>query len=375
MAEKFSLKDELFNEEKVHKIASEIKEVFKKFKQEEFELEVVNCFPLLELKERIYHIRDRLNKHLPSDFIEAKNILLDALPPELDPLLNDNDFGDFIYAPYSDFIATFGCRQEYLTLSLLALAEMTKRFSVEFSIRDFINKFPKETLSMLEDCSLSNNYHQRRLASEGIRPKLPWGKKITLEYTIPIKLLNNLYFDKTRFVTRSVANHLNDISKIDASLVIATLKRWKASNKQDEQEMNFIIAHALRTLVKNGNIEALSLLGYKENPLVKIEDFKISKKKIRVGESLEFSFMLTAQEKENLMIDYVIFFQTKAGKQRAKVHKLKKIVLNKAEKLEINKKHLFKANMTTRTFYAGEHKIVLQINGKMHKEASFILEL
>lgn len=103
---------------------------------------------------------------------------------------------------------------------------MTKRFSAEYSIRNFINTFPTETFEMLEDCSLSENYHERRLASEGCRPKLPWGKKLTIDYNFTIKLLDNLQMDKTRFVTRSVANHLNDISKIDALLVIETLKRW-----------------------------------------------------------------------------------------------------------------------------------------------------
>jgi len=103
---------------------------------------------------------------------------------------------------------------------------MTKRFSVEFSIRDFINAYPTKTLAMLEKCALSDNYHERRLASEGLRPKLPWAKKLTLDYKKPIAHLDRLFYDSTRYVTRSVANHLNDISKIDAPLVIVTLKRW-----------------------------------------------------------------------------------------------------------------------------------------------------
>jgi 3-methyladenine DNA glycosylase AlkC len=40
-----------------------------------------------------------------------------------------------------------------------------------------------------------------------------------------------LYFDESRYVTRSVANHLNDISKIDESLVIETLEKWKNYKK------------------------------------------------------------------------------------------------------------------------------------------------
>jgi 3-methyladenine DNA glycosylase AlkC len=374
MPKKFSLKDELFNPQKVHKIASEIKAVYEAFEQEKFEKEVTDKFLELELKERIAHIRNMFAKYLPNDYVEATTILFKALPKELDPTLGDDDFGEFIYAPYSDFVATFGCKEEYLAFSIQALREMTKRFSVEYVIRDFINAFPKESFEMLRECSLSPNYHERRLASEGCRPKLPWGKKIRLDYRLPITLLNNLYYDKTRFVTRSVANHLNDIAKIDASLVIQTLKRWRATKKQSEKEMQFILAHSLRTLLKEGNVEALELLGYGVNPLIEIENFKVKNLEVSIGEALEFSFTLKAKADETLMVDYVLFFQTKVGKLTPKVHKLKKLALKKGEQMSICKKHLFKANMTTRKLYAGEHRLALQINGKVFGEVSFLLK-
>jgi len=375
MQKKFSLKDELFNPTKVHQIASEIKEVYKAFEQEKFEKEVTDKFSELELKERIAHIRNMFAKYLPNDYVKATTILLKALPKELDPTLSDDDFGEFIYAPYSDFVATFGCKEEYLEFSLQALREMTKRFSVEYTIRDFINAFPKESFEMLRECSLSQNYHERRLASEGLRPKLPWGKKISLDYTLPITLLDNLYHDKSRFVTRSVANHLNDISKIDASLVIKTLKRWKATNKQSGKEMEFIVSHSLRTLVKEGNFEALELLGYGVNPLIEIANFNLNSLEVRVGEALEFSFTIKAKADEALMVDYLLYFQTKVGKLTPKVHKIKKLELKKGEQISICKKHLFKANMTTRKFYAGEHRFALQINGKVLNEVMFLLKV
>ena len=375
MAEKFSLKDKLFNPQKVKKIALEIKEVYEHFNQEAFEKEVIKPFDKLELKERIYHIRDMLAKYLPDDYIEAITILLKALPPELDPNRTDDDFGDFIYAPYGDFVATLGCSEEHLAFSLNALREITKRFSVEFAIRDFINSFPEETFEMLEACSLSNNYHERRLASEATRPKLPWAKKLTTDYTQPIILLDNLYTDSTRFVTRSVANHLNDIAKIDAPLVIETLKQWKEFQKQNEKEMNFIINHALRTLVKEGNSEALELLGYRTNPAITVKNFQLTDIEVKVGEYLEFSFDIKAQNDEALIVDYIIYFQTKAGKLSPKVHKIKKLNLKKDEKITIRKQHLFKANMTTRKLYSGEHQFVLQINGRSYYNVRFHLEV
>ncbi len=375
MSEKFSLKDELFNPKKVHQIASEIKNVYAPFEQEAFEKEVTTKFDELELKERIVHIRNMLAKYLPNDYVEAVNILLKALPAELDPKKIDDDFGEFIYAPYSDFVASFGCCKEHLDFSLQALAEMTKRFTVEYAIRDFINEFPEQSFTMLEACSLSVNYHERRLASEGCRPKLPWGKRLNSEYTKPIIILDNLYMDKTRFVTRSVANHLNDIAKIDAPLVVETLKRWRDSKKQDEKEMEFILSHSLRTLVKDGNKEALALLGYHANPAIEVKNFHVESLALKVGESLIFSFDIEAKKEEALMVDYILYFQTKVGKLTPKVHKIKKLNLKKGELKTISKKHLFKANMSTRKLYSGEHKLVLQINGEVFNEVVFDLAL
>jgi 3-methyladenine DNA glycosylase AlkC len=375
MADKYSMKDDLFNARKVNKIACEIKAVYEEFQQKSFEEESVEKFPKLELKERIYHIRDMLAKYLPNDFKEATNILLKALPPELDNTKTDDDFGDFIYAPYSEFVTQCGCCEDHLAFSLSALRKITKRFSVEFAIRDFINNFPKETYAMLEDCSLSENYHERRLSSEGLRLVLPWAKKIDIDYHANIPLLDNLYHDKCRFVTRSVANHLNDISKKDATLVLDILKRWKKSAKQEKKEMDFIINHALRTLIKNGDEETLAFLGYRANPDIKVKAFTLSSETIMIGESLVFSFEVEAQKEERLIVDYIVHFRTKAGKHNPKVHKIKKLELQKGNSIQISKKHHFKAGMTTRKLHLGAHKIELQINGKVYASCTFQLKV
>ncbi len=374
MKEKILLKDTLFSASKVRKIASEIQAVYDDFTQEAFESAVLSRFGELELKERIYHIRDMLTLFLPNDFEHATKILLASLPQELDRTKTDNDFGDFIYAPYGEFIAYHGCCANYVYFSLGALREITKRFSVEYAIRDFINAFPEETSQMLEECALSPHYHERRLASEGLRPKLPWAKKIVLDHKKPLLFLEHLYTDKTRFVTRSVANHLNDLSKIDPALVCQTLERWKVSGKQNSKEMDYILRHALRTLVKQGSKEALELLGYKSHGSFEVSEFELHDETVCVGASLGFRVSIQAKEALALMVDYIMHYQTKSGALSPKVHKLKKVTLKKDEVLTLHKKHLFKANMTTRTLYNGEHKVELQINGKSCGVKCFVLD-
>ena len=144
--EKFSLKDHLFNRKKVEFLASEIERAYPDFQKELFVKEVITKFPKLELKARVEHIADCLSDLLPDSYPEALQIILRALPEKLDPMKQDDDFGDFIYEPYNTFIARHGCNEKYFDLSLDALEQTTQRFSAEFALRFFIKFNEEKTL-------------------------------------------------------------------------------------------------------------------------------------------------------------------------------------------------------------------------------------
>ncbi|MEM7032280.1 MAG: DNA alkylation repair protein [Chloroflexota bacterium] len=276
-------------------------------------------------------------------------------------------------APLSQFVAQYGCTADYLMASLNALREMTKRFSVEGPIRFFINDFPEETMAFLTDCAQDDNYHVRRLASEGTRPKLPWAQKLTIPYQHPLPILEMLYTDQTRYVTRSVANHLNDISKLEPQLVVETLKRWQGgSQMQLEKEMTYISRHALRTLIKQGNLDALALIGFGEAPEITITDFETSTPQVVIGEAFMFSLQIQAHKTQKLAIDYVMTFATDTNKNPQKVFKLKEVELEVDKAITINKKHPMRL-MTTRRLVTGEHTITLQINGQPFGSLTFDL--
>jgi 3-methyladenine DNA glycosylase AlkC len=360
----FSLKDFLFNRDKVAKIAGEVKNVYPNFKEKEFVSAVVGAFKNLELKERIAWIRENLQKFLPDEYRKAVEILLHSLPSECDPNKTDNDFGDFIYAPYSDFVATHGLKKNDLEFSLKALKQLTTRFSAEDAIRRFINAYPEATMTTLFAWTDDNHYHVRRLASEGTRPRLPWSQKIAISPEAALPILNQLFSDRTRFVTRSVANHLNDISRTHPELVLKTLKKWQNSKKQHPSEMNFIIKHSLRTLIKQGHPSAMKIIGFSHQPLITVSHFAVTKTQVQVGEAVEFSFVITALQPEKILVDYIIHFQDKKGLgKNKKVFKLTQATLTKNQSLTITKKHPLRKNMTTRTYYPGEHVIQLQVNG------------
>lgn len=374
MAEKFSLKDALFHKAKVEHIAGQIRHIHAPFKKNAFVRDVVGRFPELELKARISWIAECLKKYLPGDYNSSVDILVKALPEPNNPELSDDDFGDFIYAPFAEYVATNGCTKEHLQISLNALHEITQRFSAEDAIRYFINAFPKETLSELLKWSGDSHYHVRRLCSEGTRPKLPWSRKIDHSVSTPLLILDNLFRDRTRFVTRSVANHLNDISKLDPDLAINTLTKWRTSGRQQPEEMEYIVRHALRTLVKQGHPQALQLLGFSPTPRVTVSRFAVPKTVV-MNSVLEFSFTINAKKDADIIADYTIYFQNKSGKLNSKkVFKLTKLALTKDKPAVVSKRHMLRERMTTRTLYSGKHEIEIQINGKPLAKRSFLLK-
>ena len=373
MAEKFSLKDHLFNKPKIEKIAGEIHRAYPAFPKSVFVREVVKKFPELELKARITWITECLKKFLPDDYTKAVAVLLKAMPAPNNPELTDDDFGDFIYAPYAEFVARYGCTKIFLAHSLQALREMTKRFSAEDAIRYFINAFPNETLKELTAWTRDPHYHVRRLCSEGSRPKLPWSQKINIPVTAALPILDALFHDRTRYVTRSVANHLNDISKVDPSLALSTLAKWKKSGKQLPAEMDYIIRHALRTLVKQGNAKALELLGFSQSVAVSVSKFNVPAQ-AKMNTALEFSFVVSCTSSSRLVIDYAVYFQNKAGQLKGKkVFKLTTLEVPAKETVIVSKRHMLRERMTTRTLYKGRHEIEIQINGKVQGKRSFLL--
>ena len=371
--EKFSLKDHLFSPKKVEKIAKEIALVHPDFLVAQFVAKVLAAFPNLELKERINHIAVCLRMYLPENYEEAVNVLVNSLPAPCNPLLSDQDFGDFIYAPYGHYVAKYGCHAVYLEKSLQVLEQITMRFSAEDAIRYFINSFPEQTMLKMLAWASHKHYHVRRLASEGSRPKLPWCIKINVPIHAALPILNILHADTSRFVTRSVANHLNDISKKHPRLVIDTLISWKKDQRQNQLELNFIIKHALRTLLKNGDAAALSLVGFDLNRPVQISEFKLTKE-LEMDSYLNISFELHAIENAKLMIDYVLYFRAKNDTlNRKKVFKLKEVSVKKGEKIVLHKSQQLKEKMSTRILYPGEQGFALQVNGQILYEQKFIL--
>ncbi|MEL6571448.1 MAG: DNA alkylation repair protein [Pseudomonadota bacterium] len=362
MAAGYSLKDDLFNRTTVSRLGQEFEDGGV-FEAAPFVDAVMAGLAPLELKERIAWIAEVLADFLPRDFPDGAAAIQAALPPPLDPTLTDDDFGHFIHAPLGVFVERHGITQ-HVALSLDLLEAITQRFSMEFSIRAFLNAHEAATLERMRDWVVSDNYHVRRLVSEGTRPRLPWGQKVGLTSAQTLPLLDQLHADQARFVTRSVSNHLNDISKVDPETVVDRLAKWQSAGRQEVKELDWMRRHTLRGLIKAGHAGAMAHLGYDANVDVSVRDFKVSPTAVELGGKVEVVASFTTPKDAPMIVDYVIDFVKANGSTAPKTSKWKVLEAKGGTSVTLKKSHVFKANATTFKLYPGKHRISLQINGR-----------
>ncbi len=371
MAEAFSLKDDLFNPVTVGRLGAHFEDAGI-FKAAPFVADVLDQMGPLALKARISLIADVLAQYLPRDFDAAGDAILAALPPPLDPALSDDDFGHFIYAPLGVFVENNGL-EAHLDRSFDLLEAITQRFSMEYSVRPFLNRWPDATLERLRGWVTHDHYHVRRLVSEGTRPRLPWGQKIGLTSADTLPLLDRLQADPTRFVTRSVANHLNDITKADPDAVIDRLQSWRQDGGQGAKELDWMRRHALRGLIKAGHPGAMTHLGYRGDAPVTVSHLGITPDPIARGGTAEITLHFTTGQDTPLIVDYVIDFVKANGSNAPKVFKWKVLDAKAGKRVTLAKKHHFKDNATTFALYPGAHQLHVQINGQIRGTVPFDL--
>ncbi|OAN78180.1 hypothetical protein A8B82_10575 [Sulfitobacter sp. EhC04] len=371
MAEPFSLKDHLFNAETIGELAEEYAAGLPGFDAARFQQETLAGFPERGLMERLDWIADCLEPHLAPDFPTMAEQVEAMMPPPLDPTLRDDDFGRFIHAVPGILAVRHGL-EDHRARALDLIHAATRRFSMEFYIRPFLNRWPEETLVRLAGWAGDDNYHVRRLVSEGTRPRLPWARAVTLTSDQTLPLLEKLHADQTRYVTRSVANHLNDIAKKEPDRVVSGLRDWARAAQQQPKELAWMTRHALRTLIKQGDEAALDLLGYRRDVPVTAR-LELEAGRVPIGGALSFSLQLEAPQDLPVMVDYRLRFVRPGGKEAEKVFKLKATQIDAGQKLTLRKSHKLKGDATTFTLHPGVHGIIVQVNGVDVAHTDFML--
>lgn len=372
------------DQEAVEKICHHLLAAGADFSADQFKKDIHSSLAQLELKDRVHHIIAIMGKHLPQSFPQAAKILGNIRNHWQDEIPRDNKPTMYAAWPIIDYVAEYGINHPEIALPLLRY--LTPLFTAEFAIRPFLNLHPDQAYNSMLLWCLDTDHHVRRLASEGIRPRLPWGKQLPQYIQDPtpvVSLLENLKDDPSDYVRRSVANNLNDISKDHPEVVIDTCQQWLEDSVSERQ---WIIRHATRTLVKAGNPEVFPLLGYTKNPMVSIDAFTLTPPdrdesspdpaRIEIGNSIKLQLQLTSTQKstQKIVIDYAVHYRKSNGKTAAKVFKWKNITLLPGQQLTLHKSQLFKQT-STRKLYAGEHHVEVLINGQATKAPNIIFTL
>lgn len=343
----------------IQNLAKEIEVFYKDFDKQAFETSIFNqTWKNLELKQRMRHIAISLNKHLPFSYEKKLEVLKQT----------SRSFTGFEAMFFQDFVEVFGL--EDLENSLMALEVFTIDSSSEFAIRAFILKYEEETLKQMRLWAKSENEHLRRLSSEGCRPSLPWGVSLPRFKNNPSKVLEIIELlknDESKYVQKSVANNLNDISKDNPNIVIEFVSKNLGKNKN----LDWICKHASRTLLKKGDIKILKLFGYEVASHINIIDFNYDSCVKKEG-IFNFSFNLESTEKlGNIRVEYAIYYKKANGNYSKKVFMISQNE-QKTKTKSFVKKQSFK-NLTTKKHYLGEHFISIILNGEEKIKRSFIL--
>ncbi|WP_244103052.1 DNA alkylation repair protein [Burkholderia gladioli] len=279
--------------------------------------------------------------------------------------------GGFLAMVAPDYVGQFG-RHDF-DRSMAALAFFTRFGTSEFAVREFLRDDPRRALATLRDWSRHEDQAVRRLASEGSRPRLPWSfrlREIEADPALAAPILDNLRADPSDYVRRSVANHLNDITKLHPDWVLERAAAWGG----DDAGTRWIVRHALRTLVKRGDARALALLGASGAARIEAVPFAVTPARIELGETVTLAAELvsTAQDVQRLVVDYRIGYVKKNGSTAHKVFKLRELTLAPGQRIDIVRSQRIR-DFTTRTHYAGRHGVELIVNGAVVAQAHFDL--
>jgi 3-methyladenine DNA glycosylase AlkC len=353
-------------------IAGQIIGVWPPFSGEPFLSDVLEGYHDLTLMDRGRHIARTLRRYLPESYPEALEILLRSVgdrPPRTE---GNGGMASFLYLPHTQFVEEFGL--DDFEGSMKALHVLTQRFTAEFSVRAFIERYEVQSLALLREWTQDPDPHVRRLVSEGTRPRLPWAARLRRFQKDPapiLPLLEQLRDDSEEFVRRSVANNLNDIGKDHPEVLLQTAKRWMSDANQERRAL---VRHALRTLVKQGNAQALEILGYGEAAAIEIREVKIGPDEVPKGHTvtIEFSVQSTSPRPQRLLVDLRVHYVKSNGSTSPKVFKLKTLDIPAGGTTSF-KKRLSLADLTTRRHYAGRHRVEALINGTVETLGQFVV--
>ncbi|WP_149360201.1 DNA alkylation repair protein [Lolliginicoccus suaedae] len=319
----------------------------------------------LGFRQRVNAIRDAVLEDVPGDLAQLAGLVRVAL--------RDPRFTGWMTFPITEAVAIRG--GDRIEDSLALLAELTSRSTAETALRWFLDEHLERAVAVVMEWTTNPDEHVRRLASEGMRPRLPWAPQARRLIDDPrpiVPVLEALYRDESEYVRRSVANCLNDISRDHPELAVEVAQGWLA---RPDGNTASVVRHALRTLIKRSHAGALACIGVDASAAISVTGPAVRTPVVAMGEELAFDCRVTlgGAARARVAVDYVLHFASARGAEREKVFKLGVRDLEPGECWDIARRHRF-APISTRRCYNGEHGVSVQVNGVRTVRAGFLLD-
>lgn len=353
-----------FDRARVVAIADDLARAWPAFPHDTFVRGATRGLTELELLDRGRHIARALARALPADFAEAAPIVRSALGP-LPSEGSSGGMGPFFYHPHTVWVAEQGVQDPaHLELALSLLHALTQRFTAEWAIRPFLAAYPERMRAVLTAWAQDPSEHVRRLVSEGTRPRLPWGSKVSGPFTAPewtLPLLEALRDDPSEYVRRSVANHLNDIAKVDPERIVALLGAWSVDAPPTRVAL---IRHALRWLGKHGHAGALTLLGAEGDATGLEVQGRVTPKRIAVGDEVQVVLEVhnTSDRARSVAVEVIVLHAGVRGARGPRVVRGPTLSLAPGASGTVTRKVSF-VPRSIREIHPGKHAIEAQLNG------------
>ena len=358
-----------FGAEVAEYLADLIGAVVPRFPGKKFIAASVDGLDELELMQRSRHVAEVLGATLPADRAEALQVVIDALGRE-GPAPELHGMEGFRYMPLVDFVAVYGL--DHFELAMTLQHELTQRFTAEFSIRPYLVVHRDATLDRLRQWTADPSEHVRRLVSEGTRPRLPWAPRLRDFMADPapvVELLELLKDDSSEYVRRSVANNVNDIAKDHPDVAVAIAQRWWRGASPDRQRL---VKHGLRTLIKQGDPGALAVIGFGADTPLRLTRTDCVPAVVAIGETtrIEIDLHNPTDDVHGALVDIVVHFVKANGSTSPKVFKGAEVDVAPGATSTVRKTVSLKVH-STRTPYAGEHRVEALVNGATYPVGSF----
>lgn len=319
-------------------------------------------FEGLGLMARVRQVAQALAATLPAPFAAGAAIVERAMGEPPAELLVGEGMAAFRNAPFLEWVPIAGLSEPGTALPLLG--RLTRHFTAEFAIRPFLEAHPEPSFDHAARWIAHADPRVRRLASEGTRPLLPWGRTVPALKADPgrgLALIAPLAGDPSDSVRRSAANHLNDVSRLDEGLALAHAAAW---SRDGGDAARATVRHAVRNLIKRGHPQALALLGFDVAAPVRLSSLTLSASAVPVGGELRVAALLHNDTAAPVQacVDYAVSYASARGTPRIKVFK------GTVETLPPGMPHpiAFRRDFvprTTRVLYPGAHAVEVRVNG------------